>query len=311
MSTGGDSNRAIIAALLANLGIAVAKFFGFLVTRSASMLAESIHSVADSGNQILLIVGGRRSKRSATELHQFGFGRERYFWAFVVSIVLFTLGGAFALFEGIEKILHPHEIESPAWAIGILGVSIVLEAMSFHTARREALPLKGRGSWSSFIRRSKSPEIPVVLLEDTGALVGLVLALAAIILAVVTGNGVWDGIGTTAIGTLLVVIAIVLSIEMKSLLIGEAASDDDQAAIAAAITNAPRVNALLNLQTEHHGPESILVTAKVEFDLDLTMRELAAVIDDAEDRVRSAVPHVDTVYLEPDVDRARGADRQS
>ncbi len=311
MSTGGDSKRAIIAALLANLGIAVAKFFGFLVTSSASMLAESIHSVADSGNQLLLIIGGRRSKRTANELHQFGFGRERYFWAFVVSIVLFTLGGAFALYEGIEKILHPHEIESPAWAIGILSVAIVLEAVSFNTARVEARPLKGRGSWMAFIRRSKAPELPVVLLEDAGALIGLVLALLAIIVAVVTGNGVWDGIGTTAIGTLLVVIAIVLSIEMKSLLIGEAASDGDQTAIAAAITSTPKVNALLNLQTEHLGPESILVTAKVEFDLDLTIRELAAVIDDAEHRVRTAVPHVDTVYLEPDIDRARGADRKS
>lgn len=311
MSTGGDSNRTIIAALLANLGIAVAKFFGFLITRSSSMLAESIHSVADSGNQLLLILGGRRSRRTATELHQFGFGRERYFWSFVVSIVLFTLGGAFALYEGIEKILHPHEIESPAWAIGILGVSIVLEALSFRTARAEALPLKGRGSWLRYLRRAKSPEIPVVLLEDTGALLGLVFALVAIVIAVITGNGVWDGIGTTAIGTLLVVIAVFLSIEMKSLLIGEAASDDDQSAIANAISTTPGVNALLNLQTEHHGPESILVTAKVEFDLDLTIRDLARVIDDAEARVRAAVPQVGTIYLEPDVDRARGAEQKS
>ena len=311
MSSGGDSTRTILAALLANLGIAVAKFFGFLITRSSSMLAESIHSVADSGNQILLLVGGRRSRLPADRTHQFGYGRERYFWSFVVSIVLFTLGGAFALYEGIEKIRHPHAIDSPSWAIGILAVSIVLEALSFRTAREEALPLRGRGSWWSFVRRAKSPEIPVVLLEDTGALVGLVRALAAIITAVVTGDGVWDGIGTTAIGTLLVVIAAVLAIEMKGLLIGEAASEQDRTAIAAAIISAPQVNALLDLRTEHHGPDSILVAAKVEFDLGLSMRDLAAAIDEVEARVRRAAPLVDVVAIEPDVDRARGPRTES
>jgi cation diffusion facilitator family transporter len=302
MSTGG-STRAIIAALIANLGIAIAKFAGFLFTGSSSMLAESIHSVADTGNQVLLLVGGRRATRVATRQHPFGFGRERFFWAFVVSIVLFTLGSAFALFEGIEKLLHPHELESAGWAIGILLVAMALEGWSFRTAVRESRPLKGNASWFRFIRRSKQPELPVVLLEDSGALIGLVIALAAIGMTVVTGNGRWDGAGTTAIGLLLGVIAIVLAVEMKSLLIGESASEEDEAAITAAILAAEPVRVLIDLRTEHIGPESILVAAKIEFDQDLTMRQLADVVDAVETDIRAAVPNVSRIFLEPDVVR--------
>ena len=302
MSSGG-STRAIIAALIANLGIAVAKFAGFLFTGSSSMLAESIHSVADTGNQVLLLVGSRRATRVATRQHPFGFGRERFFWAFVVSIVLFTLGSAFALFEGIEKLLHPHELESPGWAIGILLVAMVLEGYSFRTAVHESRPLKGNGSWVRFIRRSKQPELPVVLLEDSGALVGLVIALGAIGMTVVTGNARWDGAGTTAIGLLLGAIAIVLAVEMKSLLIGESASEEDEAAIIAAIDAAAPVRTLIDIRTEHIGPESILVAAKIEFDPDLTMRELADVVDDLEVDIRAAVPDATRIFIEPDVVR--------
>jgi cation diffusion facilitator family transporter len=213
MSTEGGT-KAVVAALLANVGIAVAKFAGFLVTRSSSMLAESIHSVADSANQVLLLVGGRRSRRDADEAHQFGYGRERYFWAFVVAIVLFLLGGVFAVFEGIEKLLHPHAVESPGWAIGILLAAMVMEGISFRTAVHEARPLKSDQSWFTFIRRTKNPELPVVLLEDFGALIGLVIALTAVTLTTVTDNADFDGIGTIAIGTLLVVIAVVLAREM-------------------------------------------------------------------------------------------------
>lgn len=302
MSTGG-STRAIIAALIANLGIAIAKFAGFLFTGSSSMLAESIHSVADTGNQVLLLVGGRRAARVATRQHPFGFGRERFFWAFVVSIVLFTLGSAFALFEGVEKLLHPHELESPGWAIGILVVALGLESWSFRTAVHESRPLKGTSSWLRFIRRSKQPELPVVLLEDSGALIGLVIALGAIGMTVWTGNGRWDGAGTTAIGLLLGIIAIVLAVEMKSLLIGESASEEDEAAITAAILAAEPVRVLIDLRTEHIGPESILVAAKIEFDQDLTMRQLADVVDAVEVDIRAAVPNVSRIFLEPDVVR--------
>ena len=296
-----DSKRAILAALLANLGIAIAKFVGFAFTMSSSMLAEGVHSVADTGNQLLLLLGGRRSRRAPTEQHQFGFGRERYFWAFVVSIVLFTLGSAFAVFEGIEKILHPHQLESPGWAIGILSLAFVLESFSFRTAVHEARPSKGRSSWAGYIRHSKSPEIPVVLLEDAGALIGLAIALAAVIIDTVTGNAIWDGIGTLLIGLLLGVIAIVLCIEMKSLLIGESASPSHESAIRDAIHASPDVEALIHMRTEHIGPEDILVAAKVQFRPDLTMAELASVIDALELGIRAVVPTATRIFVEPDV----------
>ncbi len=300
MST-NESKRAILAALLANLGIAIAKFVGFAFTMSSSMLAEGVHSVADTGNQLLLLLGGRRSRRAPTDQHPFGFGRERYFWAFVVSIVLFTLGSAFAVFEGVEKILHPHQLESPGWAIGILGLAFVLESLSFRTAVREARPAKGRGSWSGYVRHSKSPEIPVVLLEDTGALIGLAIALAAVIIDTVTGNAIWDGIGTLAIGVLLGIIAIVLCIEMKSLLIGESASAADIAAIRTAIHRTPGVEEVIHMRTEHIGPEDILVAAKLQFRSDLTMAQLAVLIDAVEREIRSDVPTATRIFIEPDV----------
>ena len=302
MSTGG-SKRAIIAAMVANFGIAVAKFAGFLFTMSSSLLAESIHSLADTGNQVLLLFGGKRASMAPTRLHQFGFGRERYFWAFVVSIILFSLGSMFAIYEGVEKVLHPHALESPSWAIGILFFSILLEANSFRTAVVEARHVKGNSSWSAYIRRSKSPELPVVLLEDTGALFGLVAALIAVSVAAATGNGVWDGVGSITIGALLGVIAIVLAAEMKSLLIGESASPEDERAIETSIVAAPSVQRLISLRTEHIGPEEILVAAKVEFDQSLSMAELANIIDDTETRIRAAVPSARRIFVEPDVVR--------
>jgi cation diffusion facilitator family transporter len=302
MSTGG-SNRAILAALLANLGIAIAKFIGFAFTLSSSMLAEGVHSVADTGNQLLLLLGGKRSRREPTPHHQFGFARERYFWAFVVSIVLFTLGSAFALFEGIGKTLHPHQLESPGWAIGILGIAFVLEAFSFRTAVREARPAKAHGTWRGYVRHSKAPEIPVVLLEDTGALIGLAIALAAVIADTVTGNAIWDGIGTVCIGLLLGAIAIILCIEMKSLLIGEAASSTHEKAIETAIRAYPDVEDLIHMRTEHLGPETILVAAKAEFRRDLTMRQLADAIDGVESAIRAVVTEATLIFIEPDIRR--------
>ncbi len=306
MST-AESNRAILAALLANLGIAIAKFIGFAFTMSSSMLAEGVHSVADTGNQLLLLLGGKRSRREPTPHHQFGFARERYFWAFVVSIVLFTLGSAFALFEGIEKTLHPHQLESPGWAIGILGIAFVLEAFSFRTAVREARPAKAHGTWRGYIRHSKAPEIPVVLLEDTGALFGLAIALAAVIADTVTGNAIWDGVGTVCIGLLLGAIAIILCIEMKSLLIGEAASSTHEEAIETAIRTYPDVEDLIHMRTEHLGPEIILVAAKAEFRRDLTMRQLADAIDGVESAIRAVVPEATLIFIEPDIRRQAAA----
>ena len=280
------SRKAILAALAANMGIAAAKFVGFAFTGAASMLAEGVHSVADSGNQALLLLGGARAQKAATPEHPFGYGRERYFWAFVVALVLFSLGGAFALYEGIEKLLHPHEVTSLGWAVGILGLAMVLEGFSFRTAVHEANPLRGDVPWLTFIRRSKSPELPVVLLEDFGALIGLVLAMGGVITAHVTGNPRYDAIGSIAIGLLLSSIAIVLAIEMKGLLIGESASPERLQTIADEVAAAPSVTRLIHIRTEHLGPDELLVAAKVEFATHLSVPELALAIDEVERRVR-------------------------
>ena len=298
------SKKAIIAAFFANLGIAIAKFIGFLITRSAGMLAESVHSFDDTGNQGLLFLGGSRAKRVPTPEHQFGYGRERYFWAFSVALVLFSMGGLFALYEGIEKFRHPHEIDSLWVAIGILTFGLALEGYSLRIAVKEANLHKADGvSWWNFIRNSKEPELPVVLLEDTGAELGLLLALSGVIMAKITGDGRWDAVGSMAIGVLLIVIAVVLIIEMKALLIGESASRTDRDSIAAAIEGSRHVDHLIHLRTQHLGPDEILVAAKVEFSADLTFAQLARAIDATEVNIRAGVPDARLIYIEPDVKR--------
>jgi cation diffusion facilitator family transporter len=298
------STRAIIAAFLANLGIAIAKFVGFLITTSSSMLAESIHSLADTGNQGLLLLGGRRSRREASEEHPFGYGRERYFWSFVVAVVLFTLGAVFAVYEGIHKIQHPEPLESPAVAIVILAVAMVLEGFSLRTAVHEARHLKGDATWFRYIRTSRVPEFPVVLLEDMGALIGLVVAMCAVLLNVVTDNPFYDGLGSIVIGAVLGVIAIFLCIEMKSLLIGESATAAHRAAIDAAVAGTPGVVRLIHSRTQHLGPEEILLAAKVEFEPGLSVADLADAVDRVEASVRAAVPEVRAIYIEPDLYRS-------
>jgi cation diffusion facilitator family transporter len=300
-----ESPRAVIAALFANLGIAIAKFVAFVVTGSTAMLAEAVHSVADTGNQGLLLLGGRRGRREADPKHPFGYGRERYFWAFVVALVLFSLGSLFALYEGYEKVAHPHAVESEFVAIGVLLVAIVLEALSFRTAYREANPLRNGMGWLAYIRRSKAPELPVVLLEDTAALAGLVFALTGVVLAVVTGNGRWDGVGSLAIGALLGVVAAVLAVEMKSLLMGEGAPRDVVGRIEQVLVDGSRITRVIHLRTLHLGPDELLVAAKVGLAPGLDIAEVAAAIDDAEARVREIVPIARPIYLEPDLYRTR------
>lgn len=297
------STRAILAALLANAGIAVAKFVGFLITGSSSMLAESVHSVADTSNQGLLLLGQRQSRKEADPLHQFGYGRSRYFYSFVVALVLFSLGSVFALYEGYHKISHPSELTSPNVAIVILVIAIGLEGYSFRTAVKESRPLKGSGSWWRFIRTSRNPELPVVLLEDSGALVGLVFALLGVGLTVLTGNPVWDGVGTVAIGVLLGVIAVVLMVEMHSLLIGEGATRDEDRAIRSALEQTDNIDRLIHLRTQYLGPEELLVGAKIAFAPSADLATIAATIDAAETAIRAAVPAARVIYLEPDLDR--------
>jgi cation diffusion facilitator family transporter len=305
---GHGGTKAIIAALIANLGIAVSKFVAFLVTGASSMLAEAIHSVADSGNQLLLLIGGKRARRAATPEHPFGYGRDRYIYAFIVAIVLFSVGGLFAIYEGVHKLQHPEELTSPAWAIGVLVVAIGLEGFSLRTAVKETAAIKSPSdSYWQFIRHARSPELPVVLLEDVGALTGLVLALLGVGLATITGNGVYDGLGTVCIGVLLVVIAVVLAIETKSLLLGESATPEDQRKIVAALEGGPAPISVIHMKTLHLGPDEILVAAKIAVQRGDTAAEIAAFIDDAERRIRDAVPTARAIYLEPDLRRTAGA----
>ncbi|MGI5145311.1 cation diffusion facilitator family transporter [Plantactinospora sp. CA-294935] len=309
MSASGGT-RAIVAALLANLGIAVTKFVAFGLSGSSSMLAESIHSVADSGNQALLLLGGRRARRRATPQHPFGYGRERYIYAFIVSIVLFSVGGLFALYEAYHKYHEqsgpkgPHGIESWQWLpVVVLVVAIILESFSFRTAIVESNAVRGKASWREFVRRAKAPELPVVLLEDLGALLGLVFALIGVSMTLVTDNGYWDAAGTAAIGILLVAIAVILALETKSLLVGEGASEEDVQRIEQAITEGSEVERIIHMKTLHLGPEELLVAAKVAVRPYATAAELAEGINSVEARIRNSVPIARVIYLEPDIYR--------
>jgi cation diffusion facilitator family transporter len=296
--------KAVVAALAANLGIAIAKFAAFLLTGSASMLAESVHSVADTGNETLLLIGRGRSRRARTAEHPFGFGRERYFYAFVVAVMLFTVGSVFSIYDGIHKIMSPGHLDSPVIAYAVLGLSMVLESLSLRTGIREANEVRQKGhGWRQFVHMTKSPELPVVLLEDTAALLGLVFAFLGVLLSQLTGHEQWDGAGSVGVGVLLACAAFIVGYETKSLLIGESASDETQARIVAALEGGPEKYRLIHLRTSHIGPESLLVAAKIGVAADLTAADLAAGIDAAEKRVRAAVPIAETIYLEPDIYR--------
>ncbi|MEJ7706690.1 MAG: cation diffusion facilitator family transporter [Nocardioidaceae bacterium] len=305
-----NSPKAIIAALLANLGIAATKFLAWALTASSSMLAESIHSVADSGNQALLLVGSKRARRPATVNHPFGFGRERYIYAFIVSIVLFTVGGLFALYEAYHKFhelqlrgASASELFESKWKwvpIAVLLVAIVLEGLSFRTAISESNKVRGSASWKTFIRNAKAPELPVVLLEDFAALLGLVFALFGVGMALLTHNGYWDVLGTAAIGLLLVAVAVVLAIETKSLLLGEAAHEDHRRLIEEKLVGGA-VTEVLSLRTQHIGPDEILVAAKIAVAPTDRAQVIADTINAAEDRIRSAVPQAKYIFIEPDI----------
>lgn len=305
MSAEGGT-KAILAALVANAGIATAKFIGAAITGSASMLAEGVHSVADTSNQGLLLLGKKTSQRKATKQHPFGYGRDRYFYSFIVALMLFSMGALFALYEGIHKIIEPEELTSPLVAVVILLVAMGLESYSFYTAIVESEKIKGDATWWQFIRQSKVPELPVVLLEDAGALLGLAFALIGVGMTVLTGEPVWDGIGTVMIGVLLLVIAVILIIEMKGLLIGEGSSDEELDVIVAEL-EAGVVERVIHIRTQYIGPDELLVAAKLALHAGLTVAEVAQAIDDAEERVRAKVPAARLMYLEPDLDRERQA----
>ena len=297
------STKAVVTALGANLAIGVSKFVAAAITGSAAMLAEGVHSVADSANQVLLLIGGRRSRRPASTLHQFGYARERYVYAFLVAIVLFTLGGLYALYEGYHKVIDPHPLESPLVAVGVLLIAACLEGYALRTAVGQANRTRGGRNWLRFVRLTRSPELPVILLEDSGALLGLLLALIGVGLSVPTGNGVYDGVATLCIGALLVAVAVLLAVETKSLIIGESALPDQVAAIEKALLATPGVERLIHLRTVHLGPDELLVAAKIGIGPEDEGADIAATIDDAEARVRAAVPTAKIIYLEPDIYR--------
>jgi cation diffusion facilitator family transporter len=300
MSASGGT-KAIIAAFSANTGIAITKFIAFLFSGSSAMLAESVHSVADAGNQLLLLLGGRKSRRAADAKHPFGYGRERYVYAFVVAIILFSIGGVFSLYEGIDKVTHPHALEVPWLPIVVLVIAIVLESFSLRTAVIESNHVRGKESWINFIRHAKQPELPVVLLEDIAALLGLVFALTGVGLTIITGDPIWDAIGTIAIGILLVTVAIVLGIETKSLLVGEGANRADIDKIVATFNASKRVEALIHMKTLYVGPDELLVAAKVAFPKTTRLADVARAINEVEAEIRAAVPVARVIYIEPDV----------
>ncbi len=309
MSTEGGT-RAVVAALLANTGIAATKFLAFALTRSSSMLAEAIHSVADAGNQLLLLVGGRTSRRTATAEHPFGFGRDRYIYSFLVAIVLFSVGGLFALYEAYHKW---HEVQEHPGDMGdldgrwwwvpivVLLAAICMESFSLRTAVKETAKVRGRATWWQFVRRAKQPELPVVLLEDVAALTGLMFALLGVGLSLLTGNPVWDVVGTALIGLLLVTVAVILAVETKSLLLGEAAAPEAQERIGAALTSTPGIDRVIHMKTLHLGPDELLVAVKVSMPDAADLPTVAATINDAERAVREAEPIARVIYIEPDV----------
>ena len=302
MSTEGGT-KAVIAALMANSGIAVSKFVAFAITGSTSMLSEAIHSVADALNQVLLLIGGKRSKRVADDQYQFGYGRVRYVYGFMVAIVLFMVGGIYSLYEGWHKLNHPEPVNNHWIAIGVLTIAIILESLSFRTAILETNKVRGKRSFAKFVRDSRQPELPVILLEDFGALLGLVFALFGVSFAVITGDGRWDGMGAMAIGTLLIIIAIILIREMSAMLVGEGALPEEYDAVKAALESAPLVERVINLRTLHVGPDALLVGAKIAIRRCDTAQDIAQGIDEAERLLRLAVPSAQYVFLEPDLDR--------
>ncbi|GAB3526969.1 cation diffusion facilitator family transporter [Arthrobacter monumenti] len=304
----GGSTKAVITALFANISIAVMKFVAFLLTGSSSMLAESVHSVADSGNQGLLLLGGKRAKRDASPEHPFGYGRERYVYSFLVAIVLFSVGGLFALYEAFQKWQHPHPIEGFWWWLPLVVLigAIIAEGFALKTAIVESNRVRGKQSWAEFVRKAKSPELPVILLEDTGAITGLVFALLGVSLTLITGDSIWDALGTGMIGLLLVIIAIILAIEMKSLLLGESASRSNIESIKKAIT-AEGGTRIIHLKTLHLGPEELLVAAKIAIERSDSGQDVAEEIDGAERRIREAVSITCVIYLEPDIYSAKAA----
>jgi len=302
----------VLAAMAANGFIALMKFGAWALTGASSMLAEAVHSVVDTANQALLLLGVRRARKAATEEHPFGYGRERYVFAFLVAIILFSMGGLFAIYEALHKYEeviagHPNELlEGPWWWVPlvVLLLAMVAESFSLRTAIRESNHVRGKQSWRRFVQTARSPELPVVLLEDVAALLGLFFALIGVGMTLITKNGLWDVAGTALIGILLIGVAIIMAIETKSLLLGESATPEAVARIKRALTDAEGVERVIHMKTLHVGPEEVLVVAKIAVEPTGSAARVAEVINAAEAAIRTAEPQVTSLYLEPDIDTA-------
>ncbi|GAB3431071.1 cation diffusion facilitator family transporter [Flindersiella endophytica] len=296
-----DGNvRATLAALLANVGVAISKFVAFAFTGSSAMLAEAAHSVADSGNQVLLLIGRKRATRAPSTEHPFGFGGSRYLYAFVVSVVLFSIGGLFSLYECYRKISDPHPLETWYWAIGVLLVAIALEGFSLRTAVSVSRRGRGNSGWIAYVRKAKAPELLVVLLEDFAALVGLTFALIGVTLTILTSNPLFDALGSGAIGLLLIFVAVVLALEIQSMIIGEAASPEEIDRIEQALCGVPAIQQINDLRTLHLAPDELLVVAKVAVADGGDASEVLRTVTAAEQEIRENATVSATVYVVPE-----------
>ena len=301
MAGGGDSKRAILFALGANFALAVAKGVAAFVTGSSAMLAETVHSLADCANQGLLLLGLKQARRPPSPEYPLGYGKAIYFWSFLVAVMLFTVGGMFSLYEGIHKLQSPEPLEQWWWAAGVLVFGIVAESISMRACLQEVNKSRGdRGLWQWF-RESRQAELVVIFGEDAAALFGLVFALIAILIAVVTGNPVWDAVGTIAIGVLLIVVAVFVAIEVKALLIGQSIDPARQKEMLAFLEGRPEVVRIINLLTLQLGTDA-LVSVHAQMRESDDAQVLAAQIDNVERDLKQAFPEVRFSFFEPDIE---------
>lgn len=301
MAGSHTGKKVILIAFAMNAAIAVIKGVVAFATGSTAMAAEAVHSMADSGNQLLLLLGMRLGARSADESHPFGRGKESYFWSFIVAICLFTVGAGYSIYEGVHKLFAAeHALSNLYWAYGVLIIAIVLESISLRAALVEVKQSKGKRGYLQYIRESKNTEIMVVFLEDIGAQLGLVFALIGLVMTQATGNAQWDGVASIAVGSLLAVIAYFLAVEIKSLLIGEAADPEDIKTIYGVIGSYPSVKRLIRVDTLQLGSDRFLAAIKLDFGDDLSAADLENEINRMEAEIREKVPSAYKLYIEPD-----------